>query len=142
MNNQDYTPQLSEFGMPEPPKKKMKTSTLVTLIISGVLVFGLVLTGAILLFVNAVISGIKNGDAYQTAIVYIENHREIKVETGEIESFKMQSGSISTGFDGTGKAEFTIRVNGSSGSVRVTVKLEREFGENWEIISFSYRRIN
>jgi hypothetical protein len=82
----------------------------------------------------------RNHPSYHTALDYIQEHPGIAEMVGDVESFGFfPSGSISTS-GGFGQADFVIRVNGSGGTARVHVQLEREPLRDWQVVSFYYRR--
>ena len=106
------------------------------LIVLPVVLFIVVSIGA---FVFGIISLLRNDPSYHAAISYIEAHPRVVELVGDIEGFRMTSGNISSS-GGHGQAEFSIRVNGSDGMVRVNIMLRREPSQDWEVIRFQYRR--
>ena len=102
------------------------------------------LTGVLvmILFVATTVFGvfamIYNHSSAHAARAYIETNPRIIELVGEIESFGVPSGGIETA-GGHGRAEFTMRVRGSEGTVRVNIRLVREPLRDWEVIHFYYR---
>lgn len=121
-------------NLPKKSNKNLKIAIAVSAAVIFVVVAG---TSAIVFGVFALL---RNSDAYQTAIAYIEAHPQIAELAGEIESFgRFPTGSVNTVVGGRGDADFTIRVNGTRNTLRVNVRLVREPLRDWEVIDFYYR---
>ena len=113
-----------------------KKPRMLIVIVTAIVVF-MMFAGS-LFFV--IISIFRNHPSYHTALNYIETNPRIIELVGDVEGFGFfPTGSIHIS-GGHGQADFTIRVDGSEGTVRVHVRLIREPLRDWEVISFYYRR--
>lgn len=108
-------------------KRKRKTRRIVFIVIGVFILFG---SG---LFFG--IRGImKSSDAYQAAVEYIGNNKEIAIETGGIKECGFPSGTIST-TNGSGNAALTIGVEGEKKNLDVYVELEKAPGSEWNVVT-------
>jgi len=136
MKTEDFNSPFEQYYSNQRKLEKSRNKKIAIIVIAAIL--------AVVIFISALVFGImsmfRNHPAYHVAISYIESHPGIVEMVGEVEGFgSFPSGSISTS-GGRGEAEFTIRVNGSEGTVRVHIQLEREPLRDWEVISIFYRR--
>ncbi|MCL2674276.1 MAG: RDD family protein [Defluviitaleaceae bacterium] len=95
---------------------------------------------AIAIFVGSIMLMLRNHPSYHTALDFIETNPRIIELVGDVEGFGFfPNGSVST-TNGYGIADFTIRVNGSDGTVHVRIIVVREPLGDWEVVSFGYRQ--
>jgi len=129
----DSTESLSQTVELQNPKRKSMVTTIVIVILAGVLFISAMFFG--------IVAMIRNHPSYQVATQTIKASPEITAIIGEVESFGfMPSGNINTS-SGRGDASFTIIARGSYGEVRVFVDLEMRAGSDWEIVRFNFVQI-
>lgn len=113
----------------------MKTKVKVGNTILSMMLVGVIFIGAL---VFGIASTFRNHPSYHVATDYIRANPEITAIIGKIEGFGfMPSGSVSTS-PGHGDADFSIRVRGTHGDVRVFVELQMRDGGDWEIVRFNF----
>jgi len=94
----------------------------------------------IVIFVGSIMLILRNHPAYHMALGYIETNPRIIELVGDVEGFGFfPNGSVSI-TNGYGLADFTIRVNGSDGTIHIRIILVREPLGDWEVVSFYYRQ--
>jgi len=119
--------------IPYQPPKRSKVVLICVMIFGAMLLMGAIISIGVFVFIN-------NSDSMQTARRYIEAHPRIAELVGEVEGYGLFSpGSISMSGGGHGNADFTIRVNGTYGTVRVNIRLVKEPLRDWEVVYFFYR---
>lgn len=94
----------------------------------------------IIIRVGAAIS-IINSAAFEFAKLKIsENEKTLEI-IGEIESFgKFPSGGLSTE-NGIKKAQVETKVFGAKSNAKVILKLEKQKGEDWEVLKFYFKEL-
>jgi len=119
---------------------RAKKSTKIMIVVGIVLAIA-VFIGAIIFFITSLFSMLEDHPAFQIAIEEIRADAEIEAAIGEVERFRMSSGSVhSTG--GVGNANFTILARGTYGEVRVFVDLQTCDDGDWEIIRFDFVQLS
>jgi len=137
MNTENFNKPLADHYNNLHEQRKSKRKKVAIIVTAAILAF--------VLFICALVFGImailRNHPAYHMATSYIKSHPEIIEAIGEVEGFGFfPTGSVSTVAGGRGDAEFTIRVDGSEGTVRVHIQLVREPLGEWEVVRFRYRQ--
>ncbi|MFD1739760.1 RDD family protein [Bacillus salitolerans] len=90
------------------------------------------------LFLSAIVLSMKNSEAYEAAITFIESNENIVGETGGIEGYGfLPSGSIQTS-NGYGESVFTIEVKGKEKDIYVEVYLTKVPNQNWKVEEVHY----
>lgn len=108
-------------------RKKVLRISLILVLILGI---------SIVSFIGGISSLMKNNGAYKVTIAQIENSSGITSKIGEIEGYGfMPAGSVSTN-NGSGEAQFVIKVKGEKGNAKVFSKLYKENNAGWRIIEF------
>jgi uncharacterized RDD family membrane protein YckC len=108
-------------------RKKVLKISLISFLILGI---------SIVSFIGGISSLMKNNGAYKVTISQIENSSEITTQIGKIKGYGfMPTGSISTN-NGSGEAQFVIKVKGERGNTKVFSKLYKENNEGWRIVEF------
>ncbi|MGG3801563.1 RDD family protein [Metabacillus fastidiosus] len=93
---------------------------------------------SILLFISTILFTIKNTDAYETAITYIEGSEEIIQEAGGIEGYGfIPSGSVQIN-NGYGESLFTINIKGKEKDVKVRIYLTKTPKSDWKVQEAHY----
>ena len=82
---------------------------------------------------------IRNDEAYDTAVHYIQTQDQIKSKTGKIDSFgNFPSGSLKY-TNGYGSADLRIKVNGEMSTLMVEVLMTKEPDGEWIVRGLKYR---
>ncbi|SHM45129.1 RDD family protein [Gracilibacillus kekensis] len=90
------------------------------------------------ILISTILLLVKNSDAYEASINYIENSEEIVEETGGIEGFGfLPSGSVQIS-NGEGETVYSIRVKGKDEDILVEVYLTKEPSQDWVVQEVYY----
>ncbi len=92
---------------------------------------------AAVLFVIGLMHWIKNSDAFKTAEAFVRENPEIKAVTGDVKSCDLRFPFDYKTSNGTGRAEFGIHVEGTSGSTKAYVSLRKQQNQ-WAVVSADY----
>jgi uncharacterized RDD family membrane protein YckC len=98
----------------------------------------LVIIISFVLLLSTIVLSMKNSEAYETAITYIESNENIVSETGGIEGYGfLPSGSVQIS-NGYGESVFTIEVKGKEKDIYVEVYLTKNPNQNWRVKEVYY----
>lgn len=115
------------------PKRPKALMIIAIVLLAGTIYIGSLSFGITFIF--------RNHPSYHIATDHIRQNPEIAAVIGEIEGFGfMPSGSLNT-WAGGGDANYTIRVRGTYGDVRVFIDLQMRAGGDWEIVRFNFVQI-
>ncbi|RPF50368.1 RDD family protein [Aquisalibacillus elongatus] len=91
-----------------------------------------------MLFISSIVLFMKNSEAYNTAITYIENDEYIIRETGGIEGYGyLPTGNIQIA-DGFGESKFAINIKGEDHDLYVEIYLTKKPQQDWVVEDMYY----
>lgn len=129
MTEEECTEQLEKYSNEYSRLRPFNKSSAIKTILISIVVIGTLLC----LFVFGISSLMKSSGAYQTAISQIETDETIHKRIGKVYGYGLlPTGSITTSSNGTGDAEFVIKVKGEKATIKVFTSLKKVSGE-WEI---------
>lgn len=92
---------------------------------------------AAVLFVIGLMHWIENSEAFKTAEAFVRENPKIKAVTGDVKSCDLRFPFDYKTSNGTGRAEFGIRVEGSGGTTKAYVTLRKQ-QDRWVVVSADY----
>jgi len=131
---EDENSYLEEYHLNNESKPKESKNK----IMKKVIIISVIFVAVIALFSSSITMMLKNSAAYEKSMEVIESSSEVYELVGDVEGYGfMPSGSLNTSND-SGNAEFRIKVKGSTGNCNAYIKLVKEPGEQWQVISKNY----
>jgi TonB family protein len=119
---------------PYAPRKKSRLGKILLILFAIVVVVGVGTGIAVYYGVKKFASSVKSSEAYRVAESELRSSSAVTARLGEIKEVGFPLGTYSEEPGGTGKAAFTTSVEGTKGSGRYVVALEREGGK-WHVKS-------
>ena len=136
-------PQTRVMSGPMVQPEKKTSGCVKALVIGGIIVLllGVGVAVAVYYGYHYAEKALKSSEAYVTAVNALKQNSEVKEKLGEISDTGFPIGSYSEDADGSGKASFTMSIQGTKGSGRYNVTLVRE-NRVWRVVSGDVRTAN
>ncbi len=118
----------------QPPRRKSRAGKILLIVFSILVVIGVGVGAAAYFGIRALKGSIKSSEAYRVAEDELRGSRAVADKIGEIKEVGFPLGTYKENPDGTGAAGFTASVEGTKGSGRYVVALERKGGV-WRVMN-------